>query len=97
VARALHDVLAVMPWTRAGAGAQPWGRPLSARWARKLGRCELAGVRSVTDTTGRFDLRCERGAALLKLELAADGSIAKVWVWRSVDDRTRAYAEEMVG
>lgn len=97
VARAMHEVVTAMPWTRAGAGAQAWGKALAPRWARKLGACELAGVRSVTDTTGRFDLRCEHGAALLKVELGDDGSIARVWLWRSVDDRTRAYQEEIVG
>lgn len=97
VAKAMHDVVAAMPWTGAGAGKQAWGRSIKAKWARKLGRCELASVRSVTDTTGRFDLRCDNGAALLKIQLGADGSIDKVWLWKSTDDKTRAYKQEMVG
>lgn len=97
VGKAMHEVVSAMPWTREAAGKQPWGKALRKGWARQLGRCELAAVRSVTDTTGRFDLRCENGSALLKLELGEDGSIAQVWLWPSDDDKTRAYKREMLG
>jgi hypothetical protein len=97
VERAMHEVLAVMPWKKDVAGAKPWGKALAPKWARKLGRCELAGVRTVSDHSGRFDLTCEHGKALLKLELADDGSLARVWLWRSDDDRTRAYKQEIMG
>jgi hypothetical protein len=97
VTAAQREVVAAMPFTQEIAGAKPWGKALRPRWARALGRCEVAGVRSVGARTGRYDLRCEHGAALLKLELAGDGSIAQVWLWKSDDDRTRAFAREMLG
>lgn len=97
VGEAMREVVAAMPWQRDAAGKQPWGKAIGKAWARKLGRCDLAAVRSVTDTTGRFDLQCEHGAALLKLELGDDGSIAHVWLWPSNDDKTRAFKAEMHG
>lgn len=97
VGRAMHEVVHAMPWTKDGAGKQAWGRAIGKKWARELGQCELANVRSVTATTGRFDLRCEHGAALLKIELGDNGAIEHVWLWPSNDDKTRAFKEEIIG
>lgn len=97
VAKALRDVVAVMPWTKAGAGQFEWSKTIKSKWARKLGRCEITNVRSVTDSTARVDLRCDNGAALLKVVLNEDGTINRVGLWRSDDDKTRAFKQEVMG
>lgn len=97
LAAAVDEVLAAMPWAKAGAGEQPWGKALKAGWVRKLGRCELASVRSVNSFSGRFDLRCEHGTAFMKVTLGEDGKISRVQLWPSTHDRTRAFEGEMMG
>lgn len=96
VYNAMRAAIAATPWTADGAGQQAWGKALKTKWFRDLGRCELAGVRSVTDNSGRFDLRCEHGAALMRVEVSPEGRV-QILLWKSNDDRTRAYQGEIVG
>lgn len=95
VERAANTVVAAMPWQRDGAGKQPWGKPLRATWVRQLGRCEIAGVRSVSASAGRFDLRCEHGNALMKVWVK--GQSVGVALWPSNVDKTRAWERELMG
>jgi len=96
VAKAVATVVAAMPLTKVDAG-QKWQKAFKAGWVKKLGRCEVVGVRSVSRSSGRFDLRCEHGAALMKLNLGADGQVAGVKLWESNNDKTRAFKGEMLG
>jgi len=97
LAKAAATVVAAMPWAKAEAGQKKWNKALKAGWVRELGRCEVAGVRSVSRSSGRFDLRCEHGAALMKVSIGADGEVAGVKLWESNNDKTRAFKGEMLG
>lgn len=96
LAKAAATVVAAMPLAKADPGLK-WHKGLKAGWVKKLGRCEVAGVRSVSRTSGRFDLQCEHGAALLKVSIGADGEVAGIKLWESNNDKTRAFKGEMLG
>lgn len=97
VARALDEVLAAMPYQASVAGKQPWGRAIKSRWTRERGACEVERVRTVSETIGVFDLRCEHGGMYIWVDVDKAGKIGQVRVWRPEQDEARAYRRQPIG
>ncbi len=97
VSRALDEVLAAMPYRKSVAGQQPWGHAIKSAWTRSRGACEVERVRTVSETIGVFDLRCEKGGMYIWVDVKKDGQIGQVRVWRPEQDEARAYRRQPVG
>ncbi len=50
-------------------------------WGRSLGRCTLDRPWVVSERSGLFHLRCDGGAAVLKLGVAGDGAVRALELW----------------